>query len=292
MPSFAISIAILSLVQAALVALPQPRRFTWLDAFRSPWWALVPALSIVFVIGIVALEGESATVLSWLALVAVPPFAALALGWLVRDGRPAWALAVLPLFALAWASPGSLAGEAAATALTAFGCVGLGWLLVSVAPAAWLKLGIYAMAAVDTWLVVTDLLQGPNAVLTAAAPAGLPRLQAIHFGSALMGFGDLFVAATLGCLLATPADGPKSRVGLDFSARRQLIAAGLVAALALAFDLLFFAVDTLPATVPVALALALVELGDRRLRARSDAGDAGDREDQREARGGQPDFPP
>ncbi len=201
-------------------------------------------------IGVVALEGESATVLAWLALVAVPPSAALALGWLVRGGRPAWALAVAPLFALAWASPGSLAGEAAATALTALGCVGLGWLLVSVAPARWLKLGIYAMAAVDTWFVAADLLQGPNAVLTAAAPAGLPRLQAIHFGSAVMGFGDLFAAATLGCLLAA-------------SRPRQLRAALLVATLALAFDLLFLAVDTLPATVPVALALAVLEWRDR-----------------------------
>ena len=191
-----LDIAILSLVQAGLVALPRPRRFAWLDAFRSPWWALVPALSIVVVIGVVASEGESATALSWLALVAVPPLAALALGWLIHGGRPEWAAATLPLFALAWASPGSLVGEAAATALTALGCVGLGWLLVSVAPAAWLKLGIYAMAAVDTWFVATELLQGPNAVLTAAAPAGLPRLQAIHFGSALMGFGDLFLAAT------------------------------------------------------------------------------------------------
>jgi hypothetical protein len=228
------------------VALPQPRRFAWLDAFHSPWWALVPALSIVFVIGVVAWEGESATALSWLALVAVPPFAALALGWLVRGGRPEWAVAVVPLFALAWAAPGSLIGEAAATALTAFGCIGLGWLLVSVAPAFWLKLGIYAMAAVDTWFIVTDLLQDPNAVLTAAAPSELPRLQAVHFGDAVMGFGDFFVAATLGCLLA----GSRSR---------QLPAATLVAGLALAFDLLFFAVDTLPATVPVALALALVE---------------------------------
>lgn len=245
--SFAVSISILSLLQAGLVALPRSRRFARLDAFRSPWWALVPALSIVVVIGVVGLEGESATALSWLALVAVPPFAALALGWLVRGGRPAWALAAVPLFALAWASPGSLAGESAATTLTAFGCIGLGWLLVSVAPAAWLKLGIYAMAAVDTWFVATELLQGPNAVLTAAAPAGLPRLQAIHFGSALMGFGDLFLAATLGCLLAG-------------NRARQRRAALLVAILALAFDLLFFAVDTLPATVPVALALALVEL--------------------------------
>src|SRR6476469_2998137 len=113
MSSFAVSISILSLVQAALVALPRSRRFGWLDAFRSPWWALVPGLSIVVVIGAVALEGESATFLSWLALVAVPPFAALALGWLVRGGRPAWALATVPLFALAWASSGSLVGETA-----------------------------------------------------------------------------------------------------------------------------------------------------------------------------------
>jgi hypothetical protein len=261
--SFAVSISILSLLQAALVALPRVRGFAWLDSFRSPWWALVPALSIVFVIGVVAWEGESATVLSWLALIAVPPFAALALGWLIRGGRPAWALATVPLFVLAWASPGSLSGEAAAMALTAFGCVGLGWLLVSVAPAAWLKLGIYAMAVVDTWFVATELLQGPNSVLTAAAPGGLPRLQAIHFGDALTGFGDLFIAATLGCLLAIPAGGPKTASIDAFSAHRQLFAAALVAVLALAFDLLFFAVDTLPATVPVALALALIEWRDR-----------------------------
>ena len=159
--------------------------------------------------------------------------------------------AVPPLFALAWAAPTSLGGEAAATALTACGCIALGWLLVSVAPAAWLKLGIYAMAIVDTWFVASNLLQGPNSVLNAAAPAELPRLQAIHFGSALMGFGDVFVAATLGCLLAA-------------TRRRQLQAAVLVAMLALAFDLLFFVVDSLPATVPVALALALLELNDRR----------------------------
>jgi len=270
MPSFAVSIAILSLVQAALVALPRARRFAWLDAFRSPWWALVPALSIVVVIGIVGWEGESATVLSWLALVAVPPFAALALGWLVHGSRPEWAAAILPMFVVAWASPGSLVGEAAATVLTALGCIGLGWLLVSVAPARWLKLGIYAMAAVDTWFVATDLLQGPNATLTAAVPSGLPRLQVVHFGDALMGFGDLFIAATLGCLLALPVDGPESgHIGHFAARRRQLVGAGLVAGLGLGFDLLFFAVDTLPATVPIALALAVIELWDRRVSRRT-----------------------
>lgn len=219
----------------------------------------MPALSIVVVIGLVAWQGEAATALSWLALVAVPPFAALALGWLVRGSRPEWAAAIAPLFLVAWAAPGSLLGEAAATALTALGCIGLGWLLASVAPLRWLKLGIYAMAAVDTWLVATNLLQGPNAVLIAAAPAELPRLQVVHLGAAVMGFGDFFAAATLGCLLAIPVDGPKAGAMVPFSARRQLWAAGSVAALALGFDLLFFAVDTLPATLPVAVALALVE---------------------------------
>jgi hypothetical protein len=113
-------------------------------------------------------------------------------------------------------------------------------------PGLWLRLGVYAMAVLDVWFVASDLLQGPNAVLSIASPAGdLPRLQAIHFGSVQMGFGDLFIAALVGCLLAW--DRP-----------RQLRTAALVAVLALAFDLLFIAVDQLPATVPVAVALALV----------------------------------
>ncbi len=244
MPSFAVSISILGLAQAALVA---PRaRPAWVARLGSPWWALVPGLSIVVVIAGIELSSDSATWLSYLALVAVPPLAAYALGALLRGSRPVWALATIPLFALAWASKGALAGEASATALSALACMALGWLLVCVVPGHWLRLSVYAMAAIDTLFVASDLLQGPNAVLSAAAPvADLPRLQAVHLGSALMGFGDLFVAALVGCLLAR--DRP-----------RQLEAALLVAILALAFDLLFFAVDQLPATVPVALALALV----------------------------------
>jgi hypothetical protein len=247
-----------ALPRSPLPELPPPLRL------RSRWWALVPAGSIVAVIALIELDSDSATVLSYLALVGVPPLAALALAALVRRAQPAWALGVLPLFALAWASPGSLAGEAAATALSGLGCVSLGWLLVSVVPALWLRLGIYAMAALDTYVVASDLLQGPNAVLSVAHPAAdLPRLQTVHFGSAAMGFGDLFVAALVGCLLASPADGPNSGAGLRFAAHRQWLGAGLVAVLALLFDLLFFAVDELPATVPVAVALAIVQRSSR-----------------------------
>jgi hypothetical protein len=249
MPSFAVSIAALSLLQAALVALPRGRRpFDWMP--RSRWWALVPAGSIVVVVfGIEALP-DSANALAWLALVAVPPLAALALGVLVHGSRPVWAWAALPLFAVAWTAQGSLAGEVAATLLSGLACITLGWLLVCVVPAAWLRWGIYAMATIDAALIAAELLQGPSGVLVAAEPGGLPRLQVLEFGAARMGFGDAFVAATAGALLAAERN-------------RQLKAAALVAILGLAFDLLFFALDTLPATVPVALALALTRSGGR-----------------------------
>ena len=268
-PSFAVSIAVLSLFQASLVALPRPRQPGWVRSLRSPWWALAPALSIVVVVAVVGVSSDSATALAYLALVAVPPLAALALGSLLHGSRPAWALAAPALFALAWAAQGSLAGEASAAALSGLACIALGWLLVCVVPASWLRLGIYAMAAVDAALVAAELLQGPSAVLSAAAPGGLPRLQVLEFGSARMGFGDAFVAATVGCLLAG-------------ARRRQLEGALLVAAFALGFDLLFFAVDTLPATVPVALALALT---------RSGVGEQGDRVDAAKTGDGQ-DHPP
>ncbi len=246
MPFWA-SISLLGVVQGALVGLPRTRRRpAWVERLDGPWWALVPAASILVFVAVVELDSDSATWLSYLALIAVPPLAAYALGALLRGSRAVWALAAVPLFALAWATPGSLAGEAAATALSGFGCITLGWLLVCGVPARWLGLGVYAMAVIDTIYVSADILQGPNAVLNAAAPAaGLPALQVVHFGSAVMGFGDLFIAALVGCLLARERP-------------RQVEAALLVAVLALVFDLLFLAVDELPATVPVAVALALV----------------------------------
>jgi hypothetical protein len=256
--AFAVSIATLSLVQAALVALPAQRSLPgWLARWGGRWWALVPALSIVVVIGVIELSSDSATVFTYLALVAVPPLAALALASLLHGSRPVWALAAPPLFALAWAAPEALAGEASATALSGLACIALGWLLAGGVPARWLCIGIYAMAAIDAALIAADLLQGPSDVLSGAVPAAdLPALQVANFGAARMGFGDLFVAALTGCLLS--ADGPEVRLFGGKSARRQTVAAGLVVGFALGFDLLFFVVETLPGTVPVAVALWLV----------------------------------
>jgi hypothetical protein len=250
---FWLSIACLSVFQGALVALPTRVLWAPLQRLRAGGWALVLPVSIIGFVAIArAAESASAQGLTYLALVAVPPLAALALGWLSRGARPRRALWAGALFALAWADRDGFAGNAAATVLSGLSCVALGSLLGAITPPRWLAAGIVAMAAADTALVVSDLLQAPNDALNAAHPAaGLPRLQAETFGSALMGYGDLFVAAVFGGMLA--AEG-----------RPQTPAAILTAVLALAFDLLFFAVNELPATVPVALALGVLALSRRR----------------------------
>ncbi len=269
---FSVSIAALSLAQATIVALPRVPAITSVSRLRGRRWALIPPLSvIVFAIVVGAAERASAQGLTYLALVAVPALAALALGWLTPRARPRRALFVVALFALAWGLRGGLVGEAAALALSALSCVALGVLLASVTPPRWLGAGIVAMAVADTALVVSDQLQKPNSALNAAHPAaGLPRLQDAVFGSAVIGYGDLFVAGVLGALLIVS-------LGRAQQARGAVLAAGF----ALAFDLLFFAVDELPATVPIALTLiavtALRRRSARSARARAPAASAAGR---------------
>jgi hypothetical protein len=256
---FAVSICILSLVQAALVALPgagpgvRPLLARLPLGRMSGWgWAAILPISVAAVVFGVRVAPQSAQDLTYLALIAVPPLAALALALVVRGARPKLALAVPALFGLAWLDRRGLAGEGAAVALSALSCVTLGALLAELAPAHWLKLGIVVMALVDTALVVADLLQAPNNVLNAAHPvAGLPQFQRSLFGSAVMGYGDLFVAGVLGAVLAGERE-------------MQRRAAALALGLGLAMNLLFFVIDELPATVPIALSLVLLELARRR----------------------------
>ncbi|HEY5318107.1 MAG TPA: hypothetical protein VIJ20_09005 [Solirubrobacteraceae bacterium] len=240
-------------VQAAIVAGPRadPPGLGWLRRLGGRWWSLLPVGSIVVVIFAIRGVSQTATGLTYLALVAVPLLAALALGWGMRGARPGAAIAVLPLFAVAWIWRTSLTGEGAALILSALSCVTLGILLCALTPPSWLKVGIVLMAIGDTYLVATDLLQAPNNVLTLAHPAaGLPQLQSELFGSIQMGYGDLFIAAVLGAVLAREI-------------HRQRQAALLTFLFAATFDLLFFALNELPATVPVALALIASELWRR-----------------------------
>jgi hypothetical protein len=246
-------------LQASVVAAPrEPPRIRALERLRGPAWALIPVGSIVVVVFAIRFVSDTATGLTYLALVAVPPLAAAALAWGIRSRMPVdrrrVGLSVITtafLFAVAWGWHKSLAGGAAASVLSALSCVTLAVLLAAVAPPRWLKLGIVAMAVADVWLVVADLLQSPNSALVAAHPlGGLPQLQSEIFGTVSMGYGDLFVAALLGAVLAGDR-------------RKQLQAAGLTLAIAAVFDLLFLTVSELPATVPVALALIVLEVRER-----------------------------
>jgi hypothetical protein len=249
---FWLSIAALSLVQGVLVALAGRLELTWLGRLRTRGWAAVLPVSVLaFVLIARGAERASAQGLTYLALIAVPLLAALTLAALMRGARP-WLTVLSPaLFALAWADRGGLAGEGAALALSGLSCVGLGVLIASVTPPRWLSGGIIVMALVDSALVISDLLQSPNNALNAAHPAAnLPQLQSAVFGSAVMGYGDLFIAGVLGGLLAA-------------GGRSQGEGALLTAAMALAMDLLFFLVSELPATVPVALALLVLLLRRR-----------------------------
>src|ERR1700676_38632 len=112
---FWISIAVLSLVQGVVVSVPRALNVGALARLRARRWAVIPPLSVLgFVLVARAAERASAQGLTYLALCAVPALAALALGWFARGSRPALALLVAPLFALAWADRGGLAGEGAA----------------------------------------------------------------------------------------------------------------------------------------------------------------------------------
>jgi hypothetical protein len=239
---------VLVAAQAACVALPAAGLPPWLARFRTGAWAFVLPASIAVVVFGIDLLPESANVLSWLALLLIPPGCALALGWAMRGARWPLALLAAPAFALAWSQQDTRAGQLATIVLIAGSCITLGRLLAGAAPLTLLKLCIVAMAIVDSILVFGNELQAPNATLIAAVPAhGLPQLQSASFGFAGLGYGDFFAAGVLGGILAAER-------------KPQLAAALGVLVASLAWDQMFFLVDTLPATVPVAFVLVIVEL--------------------------------
>jgi prepilin signal peptidase PulO-like enzyme (type II secretory pathway) len=239
---------VLVAVQASLVALPAAGLPGWARRFAGrSWWLVLPG-SILLVIGLLAVLPGAADVLTWLALLAIPPLTAVALGWAMRGAHAAYALAAVAVLAVALSSVGTRAGELAAIALTALSCVTLGRLLAGAAPAPWLRGGLVVMAIVDAILVFSGGLDQPNATLIAAAPGpGLPQLQFLGLDGASMGYGDVFVAGVLGGVLAAE--------GVSWRVQSAAAAATLVAALA--FDCLFAVTDTLPATVPVAFVTLL-----------------------------------
>lgn len=241
---------VLTVAQALCVLLPAAGVPVFLQRFRGGWWALVLPLSIGLVIGAIDLLPQSADVLTWVALLLVPPGCALAAGWAMHGARWWLAPVAVPLLAIAWADQSTKLGQLATIALILGSCVTLGRLLAGAAPLVLLKLGLVAMAVSDCILVFGNTLQAPNAVLEAATPgAGLPHLQSSAYGFSSLGYGDFFAAAVLGGLLA-------------MQRRNQVVATIAMLIVSLAWDQLFLVVDTIPATVPPAIVLLGYEAFD------------------------------
>jgi hypothetical protein len=256
---FSVDNLVLIAAQAACVALPAAGLPVWATRLRTRAWALVLPLSIAVVVVAIELLPSTADVLTWVALLLVPPGCALALGWAIRGARAPYAGLAAGLLAIAWATPDTRIGEVATTVLIAGSAITLGRLLAGAAPLALLKMGVLAMAAVDAWLVFSNRLQGPNAVLVAASPGlGLPQLQSASFGTAGLGYGDFFAAAVVGGILAAER-GP------------QLAAAAGTIVVSLCWDQLFLVYDVLPATIPPAVVLIAAGLSRARSHARGSA---------------------
>jgi hypothetical protein len=243
---------VLDAAQSLCVALPAAGIPAFLLRLAGRGWALVAPLSVVLSVAAIGVATASADVLTWIALLLVPPGCALALGWAAHGARPWLALAVVPILAAALAAPDDPLGRVARLLLIVGSCVTVGRLLAGGAPLLYLKAGVVAMAAIDAVFIFGDLFGDQNAAFNSAVPAaGLPRLQVADIGDTSTDYGDYFVAGLVGAILAVER-------------RPQAVAAVATLAVAQAFNQLFLVVDSLPGTVPPAVVLLAVEAWHRR----------------------------
>ena len=243
---------VLDAAQATCVALPAAGVPAFLLRLGGRGWALVGPVSVVVtVVAISAAEG-SADVLTWIALVLVPPGAALALGWAMHGARPWLALAAVPLFAVAVAASDGPLEHVARLILIVGAVVTVGRLLAGATPLLVLKVGVLAMTVIDSVFIFGHLWEVQNATFNAAVPAaGLPRLQVAQIGDVTTDFGDFFIAGVVGGILAAER-------------RPQALAAMATLAVAEAWNQLFLVTDSLPGTVPPCLVLLASEAWHRR----------------------------
>ena len=242
----------LDAAQALCVALPAAGVPMLLRRLTGRGWAFVAPVSILVTVMAISATAGSADVLTWIALILVPPGCALALGWAAHGAHPWLAVAVVPILAVAIAAPEGAPERIARLMLIVGSVVTLGRLLVGMAPLWTLKAGVMAMAVIDSVFIFGDFFGEQNATFNAAAPAaGLPRLQVAEIGSVSTDYGDFFIAGLVGAILAADR-------------RPQALAAVAVLAAAELWNQLFLVVDSLPGTVPPALVLVGFELWSRR----------------------------
>jgi hypothetical protein len=238
-------------VQGVIVLFPGVLRIRFLAALRARWLLIVvPAAAVTAATFLPRVAAVLAVSLSSLALALVPPLAVLGIGWAMR--WRVWRLVpfIAPLLAAAWVTPESTLGRAAALLLVLLSCVGLAALVVAIVRSMVVKLGIALWAAADLSLALAHGLERASRAITEAAPAIGPehlQLQYVVIGTSSMEYADLFVAAMLGAVLAAQR-------------RNRGPAALLVATLGMSLGAFLLVTNVLPATVPVAAALGVVEL--------------------------------
>jgi hypothetical protein len=243
---------LLDAAQALCIALPAAGIPAFLLRLTGRGWALVAPVSVVATAVAISAAAASADVLTWSALVLVPAGCALALGWAAHGARPWLALAVIPMLAFAFAAPDGPLGRVGRVALIVGSVVTAGRLLTGVAPLWALKVGVVAMAVIDSVFIFGDFFGEQNAMFNAAVPAaGLPRLQVAEIGHTATDYGDFFVAGLAGAILAAER-------------RPQAVLAVATLAAAEAWNQLFLVVDSLPGTVPPAVILLASEAWHRR----------------------------
>jgi hypothetical protein len=239
----------LATIKGALVALPSPAALDRLASLRSPAWALAGPGSLLFgTFGVLALP-SLATGLAVLAAVATPVLAAVAMVSVVHGRRRSLVLVPVALGVAALVCTG-FARELAATLLTALGCMTLGAALVRLTPSRPLQLGLVTMALVDVVLLALGIGQPAAALLSHALNGAQPAFHHAELGPVTTDYPDLVLAAILGGIVAGRAT--------------QYPAALLVGLLASAYGGLLTVADMIPGTVPLVLALALVEFARAR----------------------------
>ncbi len=229
----------LCLVQAITVLGPrQPPRLV-----RRALLGMIPLAAIGGVALLLAERPSLAQQATDLAAFATP---VAAFAGLVAFRVRALALLAPALYLIAWNGDGRPA-QIAIDLLIAGAAVTLAWLTGTVAPRGGLIVGIFAATIVDIYqVVVSEQVQVASHALSAAQPvADLPRLQELVWGTASMGWGDAYLAALLGVVVAASP------------LRVRLATAASLFVLAVLFGFLFHVLDTLPATVPVAGALLI-----------------------------------
>jgi len=242
----------LDAAQALCIALPAAGVPAVLLRLGGRGWALLAPLSLLGTLIAISLAPDSADVLTWIALLLVPPGCALALGWAIHGARPWLALLTIPLLVAAFAGPEDALGRAARIILIVGSTATAGRLLAGGAPLSLLKVGVILMAVIDAFLVMGNQFDEQFAGFDAAAPAaGLPQLQLAEVGHVATDYGDYFVAGLVGAILAAERG-------------RQLAAAVIMLPVAEAWNQLFLVVDSLPNTTAPALVLIGAEVWRRR----------------------------